>query len=88
MGEHNGRESRFLTTNQAADFLKLSPRTLEKMRITGDGPPYHKHGSRVFYTMPEILHWSNTRTHNSTSDVPGAMSPAHDESGTPPQPDA
>lgn len=58
----------YLTTVQAAEFLNLSPRTLEKMRITGEGPPYHKHGNRVFYTLPELIAWSNARMKHSTSD--------------------
>lgn len=29
----------YLTTSQAAEILKLSARTLERMRIDGSGPP-------------------------------------------------
>ena len=29
---------RYLTNNEAADYLRLSPRTLEKQRVSGGGP--------------------------------------------------
>ena len=35
--------SPFLTTPQAADFVGLSDRTLERMRTEGQGPDYRKH---------------------------------------------
>jgi hypothetical protein len=40
---HRGAQP-FLTTDQAADYVRLSRRTLEKMRVIGDGPLYRKHG--------------------------------------------
>jgi len=36
--------SPFLTTAQAAHYVGLSRRTLEKMRTVGGGPKYRKHG--------------------------------------------
>ena len=41
------KESPFLDTNRAADYVGLSRRTLEKMRTTGRGPRYRKHGRYV-----------------------------------------
>src|SRR3546814_10235394 len=35
---------RFLTNAEAATWLKLSPRTLEKQRVLGGGPPFRKIG--------------------------------------------
>ncbi|HEV2562289.1 MAG TPA: helix-turn-helix domain-containing protein [Rhizomicrobium sp.] len=66
----NKRGGPFLNTIHAAEFLKLSPRTLENMRRTGEGPPFHKHGSRVFYTIPELVIWSNARLMTSTDGKP------------------
>ena len=37
----------FLTNDEAAAFLRLSPRTLEKQRVLGGGPRYRKFGARV-----------------------------------------
>src|SRR5262249_59988188 len=44
-----GLPPRYLRTAEAARFLGLSPRTLEKHRIYGTGPAYRKIGARVVY---------------------------------------
>src|SRR5450631_3987241 len=36
--------ARYLTNDEAAEFLRLSPRTLEKQRVIGGGPRFHKFG--------------------------------------------
>lgn len=63
------RKSPFLTTEQAAEYIGLKRRTLEKMRVTGGGPPYRKHGRYVRYHIDELKAWSEGRTKRSTSDV-------------------
>lgn len=50
--------SPFLTTKEAAYYLRLSPRTLEKMRVTGSGPNYRKHGRYVRYNINDLNAWS------------------------------
>ena len=67
--------SPFLTTVQAADYLGLSPRTLEKMRVLGGGPHYRKHGRYVRYHIDDLNAWSSSHTHDSTSDGAAALSP-------------
>ncbi len=56
----------FLSTQNAADFLNLSRRTLEGMRLDGTGPAYVKAGdgkrSRVIYDVKELLAWARSRT--------------------------
>lgn len=42
---------RFLNTQEAARYLRLSPRTLDKQRIQGSGPRYYKFGARVVYAL-------------------------------------
>ena len=64
-------DSPFLTTKQAAEYLRLSPRTLEGLRVKGGGPPFRKFGSRVVYKAVELENWADSRLRNSTSD-PGA----------------
>jgi len=59
----------FLTTKEAAKFLILKANTLEKMRVTGGGPIYRKHGRYVRYHFDDLNAWSNQRIKNSTSDV-------------------
>ena len=58
----------FQKTPQAAEFLSLSPKTLERWRLTGDGPPYRKHGRVVVYAQAELEAWSEGQARTSTSD--------------------
>lgn len=37
----------YLVTREAADYLGLSPRTLDRYRISGAGPVFHRFGGRV-----------------------------------------
>ena len=62
-------ERRRLRTREAAAYLGLSPSTLEKKRLTGDGPVYFKAGSRVVvYAVDDLDAWLASRRHRSTSD--------------------
>lgn len=60
--------SPFLSNAQAAHFLNLSPRTLEKLRVVGGGPQFRKLGRRVMYTIEELDAWAAMRRCDSTSD--------------------
>jgi len=67
--------TRFLANQEAAAFLNLSPRTLEKMRVEGGGPRFRKFGRRVLYAVLDLERWANARAYDSTSDAasdPGA----------------
>ena len=46
-----GIPPRYLRTQEAARFLGLSERTLEKHRTYGTGPAYRKLGGRVVYAI-------------------------------------
>lgn len=59
---------RYLTTEEAAEFLRLSSRTLEKHRSTGGGPRYRKLGRRVLYTIADLEAWAEARKFEMTSD--------------------
>ena len=48
-------ESPFMTTEEAARYLRIEPKTLHNMRWRGQGPNYHKHGGRVFYPYPRFV---------------------------------
>jgi hypothetical protein len=61
--------SRYFTNAEAAAFLKLSPRTLEKLRVHGGGPSFRKFGSRVVYAAEDLDKWANARVCESTSDA-------------------
>lgn len=41
----------WLTTCQAARFLKCAPGTLANKRVNGGGPPFIKFGKNVFYDL-------------------------------------
>ena len=53
---------RYLTNNEAAAFLRLSPRTLEKQRVIGGGPCFHKFGRRVMYALTDLEAWAKRRS--------------------------
>ena len=63
-----GLPPRFLRTPEAARFLGLSGRTLEKHRTYGTGPTYRKIGGRVVYALDDLQAWADRGTKTSTSD--------------------
>lgn len=58
----------FLTNDEAAAFLRLSPRTLEKQRVLGGGPRFRKFGARVLYAVGDLRSWADDRAYEMTSD--------------------
>ena len=58
----------FLGTREAAAFLGLSPRTLDRYRVTGEGPAFHKFGRRIRYARADLESWAGARRMTSTSD--------------------
>lgn len=62
----------FLTTVECADMLRLSPRTLERMRVEGAGPRYVKAGpgvrAKVLYRLSDVTAWTTARSFRSTSE--------------------
>ena len=44
-------------TDEAAAFLRISPRTLVSWRSRGMGPTYFKAGRRVVYLQRDIVAW-------------------------------
>jgi hypothetical protein len=62
---------RLLTTPEAAKLLRLSPRTLERLRVQGTGPRYMKAGpgirARVLYEPGDLMNWVE-RKYGSTSE--------------------
>ncbi|MCO2385743.1 helix-turn-helix domain-containing protein [Pseudomonas aeruginosa] len=60
---------RLLRTQEAARFLGISTRTLEKHRTYGTGPTYRKIGGRVLYTVHDLDAWSEIGARKSTRDT-------------------
>lgn len=71
-----GLPPRFLRTPEAARFLGLSGRTLEKHRTYGTGPAYRKLGGRVVYAIADLEAWADRGAVTSTSDPRGSVLPA------------
>ena len=66
-----GFPPRYLRTPEAARFLGLSPRTMEKHRTYGTGPRYSKLGGRVVYRVDDLQAWVTQGAKASTSDDTG-----------------
>jgi hypothetical protein len=50
--------SPFLSTEQAAFYLGLSPRKLQSMRGEGTGPRFRRHARYVRYHIADLDSWS------------------------------
>lgn len=63
---------RLLGTKEAAVLLKLSPRTLERLRVSGEGPRFLKAGpgkrARVLYRVEDLEAWLMQHSYASTSE--------------------
>jgi predicted DNA-binding transcriptional regulator AlpA len=76
---------RYLRTPEAARFVGLSIRTLEKHRIYGTGPRYSKLGGRVVYRLEDLQTWVELGAKASTSDPGiGTVLPAKRHDAFPP----
>jgi len=58
---------RLLTQAEASRLLRLSERTLERLRLQGGGPLYVKAGRAVRYRECDLEAWIAQRVVNSTS---------------------
>ena len=56
-----------LTTVEAASYLRLSKPTLERARVSGEGPLYCKLGGLVRYRRADLDAWLESRLTTSTS---------------------
>jgi hypothetical protein len=55
------------STPLAADYLGLSPATLETLRTRGGGPAFAKLGRRVVYARKDLDRWRDERRRDSTT---------------------
>jgi hypothetical protein len=54
---------RYLDEAATARLLNVGQRTLQRWRISGDGPPFIRAGlRRVLYDAAEIERWASSRT--------------------------
>ena len=61
----------YLSTSEAAAVLGMSARTLDRYRVTGEGPPFHKLCGCVRYVRADLDDWVQARRRLSTSDDGG-----------------
>lgn len=47
----------FLTTKEAAEFLKYSEQRLAEWRAKGTGPKFYKPADKIFYTKEDLIDW-------------------------------
>ena len=57
-----------MTCREAAAFLGLSPRSLDRWRVSGEGPAFRKFGGSVRYARADLDAWADSRRRTSTSD--------------------
>ena len=66
----------YVTTSEAARIVRLSPRTLERLRVLGGGPPFLKAGrgkrARVLYRLADLKTWLEGTTFQSTAEYCGS----------------
>ena len=63
------RGSPYLNTRQAAHFLKMSVRSLERMRAKGQGPTARRHARMALYHIDDLAAWSRTRADEQASEA-------------------
>ncbi len=59
----------YLSTNEAATFLGLSPQTLQRWRLEGKGPMFHKFGRRAMYAEADLQGWASKQARTSTNSL-------------------
>jgi excisionase family DNA binding protein len=62
-----------LTQDEVAEYLKLSVRTVERLRVTGAGPKFLKIRNSVRYRPESVEAWLASRVVGSTSETAGAV---------------
>lgn len=67
----NSKVETVMTEAAAAEFLGLSPRTLQVWRLSGRGPRFLKLGSCVRYRTSDLEIWLASCVRRSTSDDAG-----------------
>lgn len=68
-------ETPFINQIELSRRWRISPRTLERWRWLGEGPPFLKMGARVVYRLSDIETYEKTAFRRSTSDQGIALQP-------------
>lgn len=62
-------EQHFIRTRAAAHYLSIGKSTLDKYRLTGEGPRFSKLGRSVVYALADLDSWAASRAVSSTSEA-------------------
>jgi DNA-binding transcriptional MerR regulator len=52
---------RYLTSDEAAELLRVTPQTLRQQRWRGSGPPFVRLDGRVLYAADDVARWLAAR---------------------------
>jgi predicted site-specific integrase-resolvase len=63
-------ETRLLLQSELAARWRISPRTLERWRLTGEGPRFCKIGGRVTYREEDVNAFEAEQMRQVTSGIP------------------
>jgi hypothetical protein len=69
-----------LNVSQAATSLGVSKSWLDKKRLDGGGPEYHKFGRRVLYDIDDLQVWAARNKRRHTSEGARGSTPVSDKS--------
>ena len=53
-------DPRFLTEREAANYLRISPKTLARWRFLKQGPRVHKFGGAVRYKLDDLVAFASS----------------------------
>ena len=68
-GEKQMTDDGYMSTGEAAAYLRLSERTLQSYRGSGKGPPFSRFGNRARYLRSKVVAWGREREARSTSEA-------------------
>ena len=75
------RTARLLTTDDLAAMVGVKPRTVERWRAAGEGPPFMMFGRAIRYHPARVQAWMLAREQGTTSASRGT--PSASRRGTP-----
>lgn len=59
----------YLNTSQAAHILGIGWRKLQRLRVTGAGPRFRRHGRLIYYHVDDLEIWSRSTADSGSSDA-------------------
>lgn len=62
----------YLIEHEAAEYVRKSPRALQRLRQEGTGPRFYRAGGRILYTAEDLDAWVRANARMSTSETGSA----------------